>query len=128
MKKLSVAVLLSAVLLILTSCSLFQKEEEEELVYLGLNAVILDIDAENKIITVNGVKEEEHIWAGAHIDCKGLEEDWKIFTAKSEQDFSILKFDDLKISDKLKVSIREGELNKSGTSELMKVEQIEVVR
>lgn len=127
MKKLSVAVLLSAALLILTSCSLFQKEEEE-LVYLGLNAVILDIDAENKIITVNGVKEEEHIWAGAHIDCKGLEEDWKIFTAKSEQDFSILKFDDLKISDKLKVSIREGELNKSGTSELMKVEQIEVVR
>lgn len=110
--------------LILTSCS---PHKEKKIVYLGINAEIVDVDEKNQILTIIGLGDGNTIFpTETKIDCSSLEEDGKIFKMKSSTNIVDLHFNDLKITDKIKINVSDKELNNQETS-LIKIEQIELL-
>lgn len=125
MKKIIIGILLISSLFALMACS--QKQKEEKLVYLGIDAEILSVNYNDKILTVTGVGSGKKVLqAEAKLYCKALENDGKIVKFKNSTKLEFLKFDDLKVGDRIKLNISEKELNKEDT-EFLNVEQIELV-
>ena len=101
-------------------------KKEENVVLLGVECDITDINTSDKILTIIGSEGgREIIQQESKIDCKHLEKDGKIVEFNSSNQPNIIKFDDLKQSDRIKINVDEKELQNN--NEFLKVKQIELV-
>ena len=101
-------------------------KKEENVVLLGVECDITDINTSDKILTIIGAEGgREIIQQESKIDCKYLEKDGKIVKFNSSNQPNILKFDDLKQSDRIKINIDEKQLKNN--NEFLKVKQIELL-
>ena len=128
MKKTIVFILFLTCIVTLTSCSYSQEKTKKE-VYLGIEVEILEIDKKNKILTVIGLEDYDKKFfdSTGKIDCTNLEENRKLFISKPDLDVVWISFDDLKISDHIKVNISDDEFKKMQETGVAKVEQIELL-
>lgn len=121
MKKIMIFALIIC-LLIFPSCA----RKKDNLVQLGVECKITDVNKSDKILTIIGAGSgREIIQQESKIDCKDLEKDGKIVEFNSSNEPNILKFDDLKQSDRIKINIDEKELK--NYNEFLKVKQIELI-
>ena len=101
-------------------------KKEENIVQLGVECEIIDVNRSDKTLTIIGVGSgREIIQQESKIDCKHLEKDGKIVKFNSSNQPNIIKFDDLKQSDRIKINVDEKELKNN--NEFLKVKQIELV-
>ena len=121
MKKSLLIYILTAIFLI--GCS----EKNEKLVYIGVDAEILSINNSDNELTVGPVKDSQNtIESETIINCENLEKNNKIFKSKNTTNIEIIKFDELKVGDKIKINISRDELNKKNNN-VINVEQIELI-
>lgn len=125
MKKIIIFVLI--IFLLIYFFYLFHTAKKEEtIVLLGVECEIIDVNRSDKTLTIIGVGSgREIIQQESKIDCKYLEKDGKIVKFNSSNQPNILKFDDLKQSDRIKINIDEKQLQNN--NEFLKVKQIELV-
>lgn len=122
MKKIFTLIILISTLF-LVSCS----EKNEKLVYIGVDAEILSINNSDNELTVGPVKDSQNtIESETIINCENLEKNNKIFKSKNTTNIEIIKFDELKVGDKIKINISRDELNKKNNN-VINVEQIELI-
>lgn len=101
-------------------------KKEENVVQLGVECEITDVNKSDKTLTIIGADSgRKIIQQESKIDCKDLEKDGKIVEFNSSNEPNIIKFDDLKQSDRIKINIDEKELKNN--NEFLKVKQIELV-
>lgn len=101
-------------------------KKEENIVQLGVECDITDVDRSDKTLTIIGAEGgRKIIQQESKIDCKHLEKDGKIVEFNSSNQPNILKFDDLKQSDRIKINVDEKELQNN--NEFLKVKQIELL-
>lgn len=101
-------------------------KKEENIVQLGVECEITDINRSDKTLTIIGSDSgREIIQQESKIDCKHLEKDGKIVEFNSSNQPKIIKFDDLKQSDRIKINVDEKELKNN--NEFLKVKQIELL-
>ena len=101
-------------------------KKEENIVQLGVECEIIDVNRSDKTLTIIGAEGgRKIIQQESKIDCKHLEKDGKIVEFNSSNEPNIIKFDDLKLSDRIKINIDEKELKNN--NEFLKVKQIELV-
>ena len=121
MKKIIIIALI-IYLLIFTLCA----RKKDNLVQLGIECEIIDVNKSDKTLTIIGAESgREIIQQESKIDCKDLEKDGKIVEFNSSNEPNILKFDDLKQSDRIKINVDEKELKND--NEFLKVKQIELL-
>lgn len=101
-------------------------KKEENIVQLGVECEIIDVNRSDKTLTIIGADSgRKIIQQESKIDCKYLEKDGKIVKFNSSNQPNILKFDDLKQSDRIKINIDEKQLKNN--NEFLKVKQIELI-
>lgn len=101
-------------------------KKEENIVQLGVECEIIDVNRFDKTLTIIGAEGgRKIIQQESKIDCKHLEKDGKIVEFNSSNEPNIIKFDDLKQSDRIKINVDEKELKNN--SEFLKVKQIELL-
>ena len=101
-------------------------KKEENIVQLGVECDITDVNRSDKTLTIIGAGSgREIIQQESKIDCKDLEKDGKIVEFNSSNEPNILKFDDLKQSDRIKINVDEKELQNN--NKFLKVKQIELL-
>ena len=101
-------------------------KKEENIVQLGVECDITDVDRSDKTLTIIGAEGgRKIIQQESKIDCKHLEKDGKIVEFNSSNEPNIIKFDDLKQSDRIKINVDEKELQNN--NEFLKVKQIELL-
>ena len=101
-------------------------KKEENIVQLGVECEIIDVNRSDKTLTIIGADSgRKIIQQESKIDCKHLEKDGKIVEFNSSNQPNIIKFDDLKQSDRIKINVDEKELKNN--SEFLKVKQIELL-
>lgn len=99
-------------------------KKEENIVQLGVECEIIDVNRSDKTLTIIGADSgRKIIQQESKIDCKDLEKDGKIVKFNSSNEPNIIKFDDLKLSDRIKINVDEKELKNN--NEFLKVKQIE---
>lgn len=122
MKKIIIIALIIC-LLIFPSCA----RKKDNLVQLGIECEITDVNKSDKTLTIIGAESgREIIQQESKIDCKDLEKDGKIVEFNSSNEPNILKFDDLKQSDRMKINVDEKELKND--NKFLKIKQIELIR
>ena len=107
----------------LTGC----QKTDEDVLHLGLNAIILEIDHENQLIYVSDTEHGDVFGGRSAIDCsKAIERD-SIFYVDYDRDItdnlSFIKLEDLMVGDMIILGIYESELN--GTDAIL-VEDIQL--
>ena len=123
MKKIYISILIISSFFALMACS----KKEERVVYLGVDAEILSVNYDDKILTIVGVEDGRKVLqTEVKLNCKDLEIDNKIFKNKNSIEIELLKFNDLKVDDRIKINVSEKELNKED-EEFLNVEQIELI-
>lgn len=123
MKKIYISVLIISSFFALMACS----QKEERVVHLGVDAEILSVNYDDKTLTIVGVEDGRKVLqTEVKLNCKDLEIDNKIFKNKNSIEIELLKFNDLKVDDRIKINVSEKELNKED-EEFLKVEQIELI-
>ena len=123
MKKIFIRILLISLFFALMACS----KKEERVVHLGVDAEILSVNYDDKILTIVGVEDGRKVLqTEVKLSCKDLEIDQKIFRNKNSKEIELLKFNDLKVADRIKINVSEKELNKE-QEEFLNVEQIELI-
>lgn len=101
-------------------------KKEENIVQLGVECEIIDVNRSDKTLTIIGADSgRKIIQQESKIDCKHLEKDGKIVEFNSSNQPNIIKFDDLKQSDRIKINVDEKELKNN--NEFLKVTQIELL-
>ena len=99
-------------------------KKEENVVQLGVECEITDVNKSDKTLTIIGADSgRKIIQQESKIDCKDLEKDGKIVKFNSSNEPNIIKFDYLKLSDRIKINVDEKELKNN--NEFLKVKQIE---
>lgn len=103
------------------------KKTEDDVLHLGLNAIILEIDPENQLIYVSDTEHEDVFGERAAIDCsKAIKRD-SIFYVDYDSDTTdnlrFIEFKDLMVGDMIILGIYESELN--GT-DAIRVEDIQL--
>ena len=103
------------------------KKEDDDVLHLGLNAIIVEIDRENQLIYVSDTEHEDVFGGRAAIDCsKAIERD-SIFYVDYDSDTTdnlrFIEFKDLMVGDMIILGIYESELN--GTDAIL-VEDIQL--
>ena len=104
-------------------------QREEDVLHLGLNAEIIEIDIENHLLYVKGVDENSNKVFGnkAPVDCQSIIEREKIFyvdySEESNTEVEIIQFKDLQVGDMITIGIYESEFSKSGP---MNAEQLQL--
>lgn len=100
--------------------------KKNNLVHLGIECEITDVNKSEKILTIIGAGSgREIIQQESKIDCKDLEKDGKIVEFNSSNEPNIIKFDDLKQSDRIKINVDEKELKND--NKFLKIKQIELI-
>ena len=107
----------------LTGC----QKTDEDVLHLGLNAIILEIDHENQLIYVSDTEHEAVFGGRSAIDCSKAIERNSIFYVDYDSDttdnLSFIKLEDLMVGDMIILGIYESELN--GTDAIL-VEDIQL--
>ena len=107
----------------LTGC----QKTDEDVLHLGLNAIIVEIDHENQLIYVSDTEHEAVFGGRSAIDCSKAIERNSIFYVDYDSDttdnLSFIKLEDLMVGDMIILGIYESELN--GTDALL-VEDIQL--
>ena len=103
------------------------KKTENDVLQLGLNAIIVEIDNSNQVIYVSDTEHEDVFGERAAIDCsKAIERD-SIFYVDYDRDTTdnlrFIEFEDLMVGDMIILGIYESELK--GT-EAIRVEDIQL--
>ena len=103
------------------------KKKEDDVLHLGLNAIIVDINHETQLIYVSDTEHEDVFGGRAAIDCsKAIERD-SIFYVDYDSDTTdnlrFIEFKDLMVGDMIILGIYESELN--GT-DAIRVEDIQL--
>lgn len=123
MKKYMGALCLFLCMVLLASCSFHKKDP----LHLGVNAVITDIDAENKVITVSGCDREDFLGDACRIDCSEVP---LIYCNYDTQEVKTISFDDLQVEDEILLSIRHSEIeafqNADNGENTIRVEQLQL--
>ncbi|MBQ8734239.1 MAG: hypothetical protein IJY76_07145 [Anaerotignum sp.] len=107
-----------------TACS----KPEEDILHLGLNAEITEIDAENYALHVKGADEDSEVVFGGNsvLDCsKAVESQNIIYVDYADESVTLIEFEDLQIGDAVILNIYESELNGSDNESIV-VEQIQL--
>ena len=107
----------------LTGC----QKTDEDVLHLGLNAIIVEIDHENQLIYVSDTEHEDVFGGRSAIDCsKAIDRD-SIFYVDYDSDttdnLSFIKLEDLMVGDMIILGIYESELK--GTDAIL-VEDIQL--
>lgn len=123
MKKLIAVVLTLVCVLSLAAC---KQEENEDILHLGINAEIVEIDTVNQIVYVVDYGEDDIFGAKCAIDCKKLITDKEIIYVDYETEaVSLIQFSNLVVGDKVTINAYESQLN--GISDgIIEVEQIQL--
>ena len=120
MKKTAYIVFLLCFLLLLVGCD----QKDDDVLHLGLNATIVEIDVSNHILYVADLGDSEVFGGKCAIDCNTLIEDEEILYVDYEtQEISIIQFSDLLVGDAVIINAYEKNLNAADDSPL-EVEQI----
>ena len=103
------------------------KNTEDDVLHLGLNAIIVEIDHQQQLIYVSDTEHEDVFGGRAAIDCsKAIERD-SIFYVDYDSDTTdnlrFIEFEDLMVGDMIILGIYESELN--GTDAIL-VEDIQL--
>lgn len=126
MKKIMIFVMIFVLIIFLLIYFFHTTKKEKNVVLLGVECDITDINTSDKTLTIIGAEGgREIIQQESKIDCKDLEKDGKIVEFNSSNEPNILKFDDLKQSDRIKINIDEKQLQNN--NEFLKVKQIELL-
>ena len=93
------------------------KKADEDVLHLGLNAIILEIDHENQLIYVSDTEHGDVFGGRATLDCsKAIEHD-SIFYVDYENDTTdnlrYIEFEDLMVGDMIILGIYESELSET---------------
>ena len=122
MKKTAYIVFLLCFLLLFVGCG----QKNDDVLHLGLNATIVEIDASDHILYVADLGSSEVFGGRCAIDCKDLNEDEEIIYVDYETyELSIIQFSDLVVGDAVIINAYEKDLNAPEDSPL-KVEQIQL--
>ena len=110
MKKLLSIMFILLVVAGITGC----KKEDDDVLHLGLNAIIIEIDHEKQLIYVSDTEHEDVFGGRAAIDCsKAIERD-SIFYVDYDSDTTdnlrFIEFEDLMVGDMIILGIYESEL------------------
>ena len=121
MKRLITSLLALVCVFTLSACN---QEENTDILHLGINAEIVEIDKVNQIVYVIDYGEDEVFGVKCPIDCKKLIADNEIFYVDNETEIvSLIQFSDLAVGDKVTINAYESQL--SGISDgIIEVEQI----
>lgn len=126
MKKIMIFVLIFVLIIFLLIYFFHTTKKEENVVQLGVECEITDVNRSDKTLTIIGADSgREIIQQESKIDCEDLEKDGKIVEFNSSNEPNIIKFDDLKQSDRIKINIDEKQLQNN--NEFLKVKQIELL-
>lgn len=122
MKKVVFIVSTLCLILLLVACG----QKDEDVLHLGLNATIVEIDASNHILYVADLGTSEVFGGRCAIDCTDLIEDEEIIYVDYEtHELSIIQFSDLLVGDAVIINAYEKNLNTADDSPLI-VEQIQL--
>ena len=110
MKKLLSILFVLLIVAGITGC----KKTEDDVLHLGLNAIIVEIDHENQLIYVSDTEHEDVFGERTAIDCsKAIERD-SIFYVDYDSDTTdnirFIEFEDLMVGDMIILGIYESEL------------------
>lgn len=107
------------VFLIIFAVGCSKKAKEPDVLHLGVDCEILEIDSEKKILVLNGIGENEKIiGTGNKFDCTD---------ADVNIEEKIMSFEDLKTGDYVAIGIYESEIEKIGNEkEIPKLKQVEI--
>ena len=123
MKKIIVLVLAIACILTISACN---QKENEDILHLGINAEIVEIDTDNQIVYIVDFGEEKVFGARCGIDCKQLIIDQEIlYVDYDTEEVSLIQFADLAIGDKVTINAYESQLA-SINDGVIEVEQIQL--
>ena len=110
MRRLHIILLALLIVAGITGC----KKKEDDVLHLGLNAIIVEIDHDNQLIYVSDTEHEDVFGGRAAIDCnKAIERD-SIFYVDYDSDTTdnlrFIEFEDLMVGDMIILGIYESEL------------------
>ncbi|MDU5214921.1 MAG: hypothetical protein E6190_04410 [Finegoldia magna] len=126
MKKIIIFVMIFVLIIFLLIYFFHTTKKEKNVVLLGVECEIIDVNRSDKTLTIIGAEGgRKIIQQESKIDCKDLEKDGKIVEFNSSNQPKIIKFDDLKQSDRIKINIDEKQLQNN--NEFLKVKQIELI-
>lgn len=106
-------IILFALLIVagITGCS----RKDEDVLHLGLNAIIVEIDPENQLIYVSDTEQGDAFGGRAAIDCsKAIERDsifYVDYDSDTTENLRFIEFEDLLVGDMIILGIYESELN-----------------
>lgn len=124
MKKLIMALCIFICTFTLVACS---GQQTNEPLTLGVNAIITEIDKENKIITIKDSGEEGVLGNDCLIDCSQIP---MIYCNYNTQDVVDITFDDLQVWDEIILTIRSSEIKNlqmgDGNKSKIAVEQLQL--
>ena len=104
MKKMIMALCIFICVFTLVACS---EQQTNEPLTLGVNAIITEIDKENKIITTKASGEEGVLGDDCLIDCSQIP---MIYCNYDTQDVVDITLDDLQVGDEIILTIRSSEI------------------
>ena len=110
MRRLHIILLALFIVAGITGC----KKTEEDVLHLGLNSIIVEIDHENQLIYVSDTEHEDVFGGRAAIDCSNAIERDSIFYVDYDSDTTdnlrFIEFEDLMVGDMIILGIYESEL------------------
>ena len=121
MKRLPVLLCLLTGLLLPASCG----SSRQEVLHLGINAVITEIDASGQAITVRDADQSGPLGEQCRIDCAHID---LIYCNYGTHEERTITFEELQVEDAVILSIRDSDLKafqEAGTNEL-KIEQLQL--
>ena len=122
MKKVAYMVSALCLILLLAAC----EKKDGDVLHLGLNATIVEIDTSNHILYVADLGSSEVFGGRCAIDCTELIEGEEIIYVDYEtHDLYIIQFSDLLVGDAVIINAYEKNLNTADDSPLI-VEQIQL--
>ena len=123
-KKMIMALCIFICTFTLVACS---GQQTNEPLTLGVNAIITEIDKENKIITIKDSGEEGVLGNDCLIDCSQIP---MIYCNYNAQDVVDITFDDLQVWDEIILTIRSSEIKnlqmEDGNKAKIAVEQLQL--
>ena len=119
--------IISLLFLVLVACGISACNKKDDVLHLGLNAIIVEIDHENQMIYVSDTEHRDVFGERAAIDCsKAIDRDsilYVDYNSDTTDNLRYIEFEDLLVGDMIILGIYESELN--GTDAIL-VEDIQL--
>ena len=123
MKRIIALALVIVCILALSACN---QKENEDILHLGINAEIVEIDTDHQMVYVVDFGEEKVFGARCGIDCEQLIVDQEIlYVDYDTEEVELIQFADLAVGDKVTINAYESQLS-SITDGVIEVEQIQL--